>query len=117
MAASHYQLGRLIAIVDANQLCIDGFTDDVMRVEPIDKRFAAFGWTTRRIDGHDVTAILSAFDALADDPNGPPQLIVADTIKGKGVARMELSPDWHVGNLAGSDYDDVLAELRGTVDA
>lgn len=117
MAASHYQLGGLIAIVDANQLCIDGFTNEVMRIEPIDERFAAFGWRTQRIDGHDIEAILTAFDALADEPGGSPQLIVADTIKGKGVGRMELSPDWHVGNLAGADYDEVLAELSGTVDA
>jgi transketolase len=114
MAASHYQLGRLVAIVDANQLSIDGFTRDVMQVEPIVERFAAFGWETQRIDGHDVPSILRSFRALADQPTGAPQVIVADTIKGKGVRRMELSPDWHVGNLAGADYDDVVAELSGT---
>lgn len=115
MSAGHYRLGRLTAIVDANQLCIDGFTRDVMAVEPITDRFAAFGWSTRRVDGHDIPALLSAYDALPDDVEGPPQLIVADTVKGKGVSRMELSPDWHVGNLVGDDYSDVLAEL--TADA
>ena len=114
MSAAHYQLGRLVAIVDANQLCIDGFTDAVMRVEPIEERFAAFGWSTQRMNGHDIPAILGAFAALDDDPQGPPQVIVADTIKGRGVKRMELSPDWHVGNLVGADYEEVIAELAGT---
>jgi transketolase len=111
MTASHYRLGRLVAVVDANQLCIDGFTKDVMSVEPIEERFAAFGWQTRRVDGHDIPALLDVFDSLADEGEGPPQLVVADTVKGRGVRRMELSPDWHVGNLVGQDYDDVMSEL------
>jgi transketolase len=112
MTANHYRLGRLVAIVDANQLCIDGFTADVMSVEPIEERFTAFGWQTRRVDGHDLGALLDTFAALPDHDEGRPQLIVADTVKGRGVRRMELSPDWHVGNLVGQDYDDVMAELE-----
>ncbi|GAA2421835.1 transketolase [Mycolicibacterium llatzerense] len=111
-AAGHYRLGRLVAIVDRNQLCIDGFTDDVMSVEPIEGRFAAFGWQTHRVDGHDPAALLDLFEALPDEPDGPPQLIVADTVKGRGVQLMEYNPDWHVGNLVGADYDDVIAELQ-----
>lgn len=116
MAASHHRLGRLRVIVDANQLQIDGFTKDVMNVEPVDQKFEAFGWDVHRIDGHDVAAILSAFDALPSSDDGKPQCIIADTVKGKGVERMELSPDWHVGNLVGQDYDDVIAELGETPD-
>lgn len=112
MAAGHYRLGSIVAIVDANQLGIDGFVKDVMAAEPIDTRFAAFGWETHRVDGHDIDALVDLFAGLPQVPDGPPQLIVAETVKGKGVARMELSPDWHVGNLAGADYDDVLAELE-----
>lgn len=118
MSAGHHRLGRLTAIVDANQLCIDGFTKDVMAVEPIAQRFESFGWQTHRIDGHDLPSILRTFAALPDSGEGPPQCIVADTVKGRGVARMELSPDWHVGNLVGADYDDVVAELSaGSTDA
>lgn len=112
MAAAHYRLGRLVAIVDRNRLCIDGFTDDIMGVEPIEDRFAAFGWRTARIDGHDLDAVLDTFAALPDEPEGPPTVIVADTVKGRGVRRMEFSADWHVGNLVGADYDDVMAELQ-----
>lgn len=112
MAAGHFRLGGLVAIVDANQLGIDGFVADVMGAEPIEARFAAFGWRTHRVDGHDVRALLDVFAGLPTDVDGPPQLVVADTVKGKGVARMELSPDWHVGNLVGADYDDVMTELE-----
>ena len=115
MSAGHYKLGRLRAIVDANQLCIDGFTKDVMTVEPIEDRFASFGWNTVRIDGHDLPTILETFAAIEDEDHTRPTCIIADTIKGKGVARMELSPDWHVGNLVGQDYDDVVAELSAGV--
>ncbi|MEU6262847.1 transketolase [Saccharopolyspora shandongensis] len=111
MSASHFGLGNLVAIVDANQLGIDGFVRDVMPAEPIEDRFAAFGWQTHRVDGHDVSGLLEVFAALPAPDQGKPQLIVADTVKGKGVKRMELSPDWHVGNLVGADYDDVMAEL------
>ncbi len=111
MAASHFRLGSLVCIVDRNQLCIDGRTEDVMAVEPIGDRFAAFGWQVRRIDGHDLGAIVAAFDGLAPADSGVPQLIIADTVKGKGVRRMELDVNWHVGNLGPEDYEAVRAEL------
>jgi transketolase len=112
MAASHFRLDRLVCIVDRNQLCLDGRTEDVMAVEPLDERFASFGWQVQRIDGHDLKAVLGAFDRL-DDSSGKPHVIIADTVKGKGVARMELDLDWHVGILSPDDYAAVEAELRG----
>jgi transketolase len=112
MAAGHFRLGSLVAIVDRNQLCIDGRTEDVMAAEPIHERFAAFGWRVQRIDGHDLDSVLDAVDALPPPGEGPPQMIVADTVKGRGVRRMELSLNWHVGNLVGADYDEVVAELE-----
>ena len=112
MAAGHFRLQGLVAIVDRNGLCIDGHTEEVMGIEPIEERFAAFGWRTTRIDGHDFEVILAALDGLAPAGTGKPQLIVADTVKGRGVERMEMSLNWHVGNLAGSDYDEVMAEIE-----
>jgi transketolase len=114
MAGAHFGLDRLVCIVDRNQLCIDGRTEDVMSVEPIHDRFASFGWSVQRIDGHDLAAVLAAFDRL-DEVTGSPHVIVADTVKGKGVARMELDVDWHVGSLGPADYAAVEAELLGTV--
>ncbi len=112
MAASHFRLRSLVAIVDRNGLCIDGHTEQIMAVEPIEARFEAFGWSTRRIDGHDFDAILAALDGLEPAGEGKPQLIVADTVKGRGVERMEMALNWHVGNLAGGDYDEVIAEIE-----
>jgi transketolase len=112
MAASHFQLQGLVAIIDRNRLCIDGTTEEIMAVEPIDERFGAFGWDVQRIDGHDLEAILATLDALKPSGRGRPQAIIADTIKGRGVKRMELSLNWHVGNLVGEDYDEVVSELN-----
>jgi len=112
MAAGHYRAGSLVAIVDRNQLSIDGPTESIMGVEPLDDKFRAFRWQVQRIDGHNFDAILDAFAGLHTDPHGPPQMIIADTVKGRGVQRMELDTNWHVGNLVGADYDDVLAEIE-----
>jgi len=118
MSAAHFQLQGLVAIVDRNGLCIDGHTEDIMAIEPIDERFRSFGWDVKRIDGHDFDAILGTLDALAPAGTGAPQVIIADTVKGRGVRMMEGSLNWHVGNLVGRDYDAVVAELeRGLVPA
>jgi transketolase len=111
MAAGQFRTGRLVAIIDRNQLSIDGPTESLMGVEPIDAKFEAFRWRVARIDGHDLNAVLDAFAGLDDDAEGPPQLIIADTVKGRGVRRMEYDKDWHVGNLVGADYDEVMAEI------
>src|SRR5690606_15332323 len=112
MAAGHFKLQGLVGIVDRNQLSIDGPTEKVMSVEPLVDRFTSFGWDVRRIDGHDLPTILATFAELRPAGEGKPQMIIADTIKGRGVKYMELSLDWHVGNLVGQDYDDAWAEIE-----
>lgn len=112
MAAGHFRLRSLVGIVDRNQLCIDGHTEDVIAVEPLAERFRSFGWSVTRIDGHDLPQILATLDGLAPAGEGKPQMIIADTIKGRGVSWMELSLDWHVGNLVGEDYEDAEAQIR-----
>lgn len=112
MAAGQFGLGSLVAIVDRNKLSIDGQTETLMGVEPLVDKFEAFRWRVRRIDGHDLDAILDAFESLEPPDSDRPQMIVADTIKGRGVQRMEGDVNWHVGNLVGADYDDVIAEIE-----
>jgi transketolase len=112
MAAGHFRAGNLVAIVDRNQLSIDGPTESVMGVEPLDEKFAAFRWDVRRIDGHDLGTILDVFADVRAEPSEKPVAIIADTVKGRGVRRMEFDKDWHVGNLTGPDYDDVLSEIE-----
>lgn len=112
MAAGHFKASSLIAIIDRNQLSIDGNTESVMGVEPLDDKFAAFRWDVRRIDGHDYDQILDTFAYVRERSDDRPFCLIADTVKGRGVQRMELDKDWHVGNLMGTDYDDVMAEIE-----
>ena len=112
MAANQFKLQGLVAIVDRNQLCIDGHTEEIMSIEPIGGRFEAFGWDVQRIDGHDLDSIIAALARLKPAGTGKPQVIIADTIKGRGVKKMELSVQWHVANLVGADYDHAVAEVK-----
>lgn len=94
MSAAHYKLDNLIAFVDNNSLQIDGNIDDVMSPNPIDEKFRAFGWHVQVIDGHDFAQIAAAVKA-AKEAKGQPSMIVAKTVKGKGVSFMEDQAGWH----------------------
>ncbi|MHC1697671.1 MAG: transketolase [Geobacteraceae bacterium] len=94
MAAPHYRLDNLCALVDANALQIDGEVEKVMNVFPITDKFRAFGWHVIEIDGHDMKAIVDAFEQ-ARNIKGKPTMIVATTVKGKGVARFEHKASYH----------------------
>ncbi len=94
MAAAHYKLDNLCAVVDNNGLQIDGKNDDVMTVKPVDEKFKAFGWNVICIDGHDMQQIVDAF-AAARQCKGKPTVIIAKTVKGKGVSFMENQAGWH----------------------
>lgn len=94
MSSAQYKLDNVIAILDHNGLQIDGCNDEVMSISPIDEKFAAFGWKVIKIDGHDIEAIGGAIEEakLAQDK---PTIIIAETIKGKGVSFMENQVGWH----------------------
>ena len=94
MAAAHYKLDNLIAFVDNNGLQIDGNVEDVMSPAPIGAKFEAFGWFVQEIDGHDFNAIAEAMKA-AKAQKERPSVIVAHTVKGKGVSFMENQASWH----------------------
>ncbi len=94
MAAGHYELDNLVTVVDNNDLQIDGKLRDVMNVYPIDKKFEAFNWNVINCDGHDVQALIDAFEQ-ARNFKGKPTVIVAKTVKGKGVSFMEDEAGWH----------------------
>lgn len=99
MSASHYKLGRLIAIVDRNKFCIDGPTEKIMPLEPFVEKWKSFGWRTIEVDGHNYEEMLNVFENLppVDDPI--PTVIIAHTIKGKGVSFMEGQAGWHYGGI------------------
>ena len=110
-AASHFGLGNVCAIVDRNQMGLDGKTEDVMSIEPIRDRFEAFGWRVIDVDGHDPAALAGTFMSLPAPDSQIPVCVVAHTIKGKGVGYMELSRTWHLGYLAPPDAAAALREL------
>lgn len=112
MSASHYKLGRLCAIVDRNGCGSDGPTEEVMAIEPLEEKWRAFGWTAQRIDGHNIEALLDAFSRLPDRDAAPPTVVIADTIKGKGVSFLEKGASWHYGGLAEEDEQRALEEIR-----
>ncbi|QIX28673.1 transketolase [Nocardioides sp. JQ2195] len=112
MAASHYQLGNLVAIVDANGFIGSGPTAELMSIEPLADRFAAFGWHVIELDGHDVETLVATFDDLPAPESGRPVCVVARTQKGKGVSLMEEAPRaWHVGCLTPEQRDEAIAEI------
>ena len=94
MAASHHKLDNLIAIVDNNGLQIDGWNRDVMNLDPFNEKWQAFGWNVIEVDGHDLPQLLDAFDQ-AKSVKGKPTVVIAHTIKGKGVSFMENNVDFH----------------------
>ncbi len=111
MAAAHFKLDNLVATVDRNQQQIDGWTRDVMELEPFDKKWQAFGWHTIEVDGHDLSGLITAFEQ-AQLVKGQPTVIIARTIKGKGVSFMENNLDFHGKAPAPEQVEIALKELE-----
>lgn len=100
MFAGHHKLDNLVGIVDRNMIQIDGFTEDVVALEPYKAKWEAFGWEVREIDGHDFEEIVSTFRNVPFRSGGP-SMVIAKTTKGKGVSFMENNPEWHGKALKG----------------
>ena len=94
MAAAHYDVGNLCAILDYNKFQIDGSVDEIMSIEPLEEKWEAFGWHTIVVDGHDISDLISAFEQ-AKEIKKKPTIIIAQTVKGKGVSFMEHVVDFH----------------------
>ena len=112
MAAAHYKLDHVIAFVDRNGLQIDGTTEQVMGLEPLADKWRSFGWHVQEIDGHDVEAISRAVDE-AKSVKGKPSVIIAKTVKGKGVSFMENRVEFHGKALNKEQAAAAMAEMEG----
>ena len=112
MFATHYKLDNLTVFLDHNHLQIDGNIADVMNPDPLDQKYAAFGWHVLRIDGHDHAQIKAALQE-AKTVVGKPTLILAETVKGKGVSFMENQAGWHGKAPNAEQAAQALAELEG----
>ena len=110
MFAPHYRLDNLCAFVDLNGLQIDGPTREVMSPYPVDEKFRAFGWHVIVIDAHDYSEIRAAL-AEARQVKGKPTMIIAKSVKGKGVSFMENQAGWHGVAPKQEEYEQAMAEL------
>ena len=111
MAAAHFKVDNLVAIVDNNGQQIDGWNRDVMNLEPFNKKWQAFGWHVIEVDGHDLAQLTQAFEQ-AKSVKGKPTVIIAHTIKGKGVSFMENNPDFHGKAPNAEEVEIALRELE-----
>ena len=111
LQAAQYGLDGLIAVVDYNHMQSLTTVDKTLRLEPFEQKWKDFGWDTASVDGHDVRALRDAFDA-AGARNGRPHVILAHTVKGKGVSFMENNILWHYRTPQGEEYEAALRELE-----
>jgi len=116
MAAVNYRLDNIIGIIDCNAMQATGFTRERFNISPISDKWAGFGWHVLQVDGHDVCALLAAFDE-ADNTKGVPTVVIANTIKGKGISFAENQASFHNGVLTREQYDLALSELSDSIDA
>ena len=113
LAAAKYKLDNLVAIVDINNLQLDGTIAEVMPTEPIDAKFRAFGFDVLTMNGHDMADILNTLSKAKNTRNGKPICVLAHTVKGKVVSFMEHSLDWHGKAPNDEQYEKAIAELKG----
>jgi len=113
--ASHHQLDNLILILDRNRKIILGDTEDLLKLDPIEEKWKSFGFTTIRADGHSISSLLEAFNQIKNNKEKP-IIIIAETIKGKGISFMENDPSWHYWQgLTEEQISKTRLELKGKV--
>ena len=110
-SAAHYHLDNLVTIIDRNNLQISGKTEEVMNMEPIHDKFSAFGFAVRQVDGNDIPELVSVFSELPFK-SGKPNLLIAHTIKGKGISFMEDNVAWHHRVPTDSEFSIAMQELE-----
>lgn len=111
MAAGNLRLDNLVAIVDYNNLQVNGAVSELMDIAPLDAKWQAFGWKTQEVDGHDISALIVALARARNARGGHPQVIIAHTTKGKGISFIENNYRWHGGSLSEDQYLQAKAEL------
>jgi len=110
MFAAHHQLSNLVAIIDLNGQQALGYTDEVMSLPNMGERWRAFGWDVHEIDGHDAGAIAETIESLNTE-SGPPHVLIARTVFGKGVSFMERQIKWHYFPMSESEYQQAMTEI------
>lgn len=111
MFAAEHELDNLILIVDDNKACMLDYCKNIIDLTPIDKKFRVFGWVTKKVNGHDVWELYKSLSYFKDNGNNRPKVLIANTVKGKGVARLEKDSLSHVKNLSADEVDTLVSEL------
>lgn len=112
MFAGEHKLNNLIAIIDNNKVCMLDYCKNVLDLEPIEQKFKLFKWIVERVEGHNIEQLYNSLKRLKEDKNLKPKLLIADTIKGKGVLSLENDPLSHTKNIPPEDIDRVIEELK-----
>jgi transketolase len=110
-SASHFGLNQLIAIIDTNKIQYDGDTNDILSMSPMGEKWKSFGWHVIEIDGHDIEALIDAYNMTSEKP----LVIIANTVKGKGISFMENNWRFHNSRLSKKQYEQAIEELEGVV--
>ena len=110
MSSSHYKLDNLCLIIDKNNLQIDGRTDEVMNVDPLDKKLESFGFEVFEVDGNNIDEVISVLQK-AKTVKGKPSAVIANTVKGKGVSFMENKVEWHGKAPNEEEFNKAIDEL------
>jgi transketolase len=114
MFAAHNRLDNLVTIIDRNGACTMDFTENLVALEPLDDKWRAFGFDVLRIDGHDMGTLMSTLEGVRSRKSGRPLAIVADTVKGHGIATMANDPKWHGLAPSGEAAERAMRELQGS---
>jgi transketolase len=115
LAAAHFGLDNLVAVVDDNNRFVTGPRNTVMTLDPLGAKWAAFGWHVLEVDGHDLAALIDVLDTARRPETAPgrPRMILARTVKGKGVSFMEANDGWHAAHLTAEQYQAAMEEVAG----
>jgi len=116
MSAAHYQLDNLVVIIDRNTLQITGRTEEVSQLAPLGDKFKAFGFAVREVDGNDVAELVDIFDQIPFEKDKP-NLVLARTIKGKGISFIEDRANWHHHVPSDQEYAKAMLELEQAEEA
>jgi transketolase len=114
MMASHHKLNNLTAVVDRNKVCLDGNTEDILSLEPLSERWRSFGWHVVGADGHDFRQLRRALQEARNTPSQP-TVVIAETVKGKGISFMEGKHEYHYASLSAKELEAARAELGGGI--
>ncbi len=109
MSAAHFKLDNLTAIVDNNQFQSDGRSEEIMNYGDLDEKWKSFGWNVCSVDGHNILELYNAFTEC--NVKNKPKVVIANTVKGKGISFMENNNDWHHNRLTKAHYDQALQEM------